>query len=280
MPASLIDPILAAVAVAAAIFTGLVLLEARLGPPRVGPGQVEGSGESLAPRARSRRRLGAVVAVVALASVAVYGVIFVKTYDPLRVAGPGIGSGPLYLGTIPATYGGLDSIGFAAVPGGDVRLEFSLMNTGDFPLTVVGLMDPDTNQATWSGGIFASGLIAPYGSASDGAFHRFQIEPNSIAAVTVSLRLGCFGRIPTPTLAPEKSPSAAAALAAQGWRNLAYAYLPIGFEAFGIEHQVNLSLPFYISLAVVDQSGCDGGQDGSSLPGGLYVTPVPSIAYP
>ena len=165
----------------------------------------------------------------------------------------------------------MDSVEFAAVSGGEVRFDFRLMNTGDFPLTIVGLGVPST--------MFASGLLAPAGQASSGTPHRFQIGPNAIAAVSADLRVACIGRTPTPTLAPGKSPSAAAALAAAGYGLASFGNLPISYEAFGIQHQANIPLPFYISMAVVDRSSCDG-QNAPVVPSGLYVTPVPSITYP
>jgi len=284
MPDSLLQPVLLAVIVSAALYTGLVFLEGYVLPMPV----VERPPEVLPVvherKPRSRRRVAAETVGILLLAVGVAGCVFVNTYEPLQANGPAVGLGPLYLGTVPATFGGHDSVDFVAASGGEMRVEFSLVNTGDFPLSVVGLDNPITAYSpapSWEGTIFQSGTLYPATNASGvTTFHRFEIAGHASVSVVVSLIFACIGLTPTPTPAPGKTPSALAALAAQGYGIESIDQLPIDYQVLGFPRHSLVALPADIGFAAIDMSGCGGSANPHVMPSGLHATPVPSITYP
>jgi hypothetical protein len=279
MPDSLLNPIELAAGLAFVLLIGLVLFEGvETRMPDVDP-----SVETAPRKPWPRRGLVAAAGCVLLLALAVGGCVYVNAYEPLRAEGPAVGSGPLYLGTVPATFGGVDSVEFAAVSGGEMRMEFGLANTGDWPVTVVG-MDNPISTSSWvgpqgEGTIFHSGSLVPIGESQD-ASGRFDIPSHASARVVASIVFGCIGRTPTPTLGPGKSPSAQTAMAARGFMTQSIDRLPIEFQFLGGQHQSIITLPANVAWVAVDMSGCGGSQDPYALPSGLYVTPVPSIVYP
>jgi hypothetical protein len=275
MPDSFLNPIELAFAIAAVLLVGFVVIAGMVTP---GPA-LEPPREATAPRRRLRRGLVASWICVLLVALAAAGCVYVNIYEPLRAEGPAIGSGPLYLGTVPATFGGVDSVEFAAVSGGEMRMEFSLDNTGDWPLTIVG-MDPWNGGSSWNGTIYHSGSLVPAGNTQ--ASSRLEIPPHASARVVASIVFGCIGLTPTPTLAPGKSPSAQAAMAAEGYGVASIDSLPIEFQFLGLQHRSVVKLPASIAWVAIDMSGagCGGSQNPYPLPSGLHATPVPSIVYP
>jgi hypothetical protein len=277
MPESVLTPLELALGLAVVLLIGLVLFEG-VETPRP---DVASAVEAAPRQPWPRRGLVAAASCVLLLVLAVGGCVFVNTYGPLRAEGPAVGSGPLYLGTVPATFGGVDDVEFAAVSGGEMRLEFSLANTGDWPVTVVGL-DPVNGGSSWDGTIFHSGSLIPVGQVRDGSSGRFDIPAHASARVNASLVFGCIGLTPTPTLAPGKSPSAQVAMAAEGYTRSSIDNLPIEFQFLGLQHRSIVKLPASIAWVAVDMSGsgCGGSENPSALPSGLHVTPVPSVVYP
>jgi hypothetical protein len=275
MPDSFLNPIELGLAVAAVLLVGFVMIEGMAAP---GPA-LEPPGEAVASKPHSHRGRVAIAGGIVLLVLALGGCVFVNTYEPLRAEGPAVGSGPLYLGTVPATFGGVDNVEFAAVSGGEMRMEFSLANTGDWPVTVVGL-DPVNGGSSWDGTIFHSGSLIPVGQVWDGSSGRFDIPAHASARGNASLVFGCIGLTPTPTLAPGKSPSAQVAMAAEGYTRSWIDSLPIEVQFLGLQHRSIVKLPASIAYVAIDMSGCGGSENPYALPSGLYVTQVPSITYP
>ena len=277
MPDSFLNPIELGVAIAAVLLVGFVIMEGMVAP---GPA-LEPPAETAASKPRPRRALVAAWLCVLLLALAAGGCVFVNAYEPLRAEGPVVGSGPLYLGTVPATFDGVDNVEFAAVSGGEMRMEFSLLNTGDFPLTIVGV-DPVNGDSSWDGTIYQSGSLVPADNLKGAASGRFEIASHTSVRVVASLVFGCIGLTPTPTLAPGKSPSAQVALAAEGYGVSSIDNLPIEFQFLGLQHRSIVKLPASIAWVAVDMSGsgCGGSENPSALPSGLHVTPVPSVVYP
>jgi hypothetical protein len=275
MPDSLLNPVELGFAIAAVLLVGFVMIEGMVTP---GPA-LEPPREAATSKPRPRRGLIASWICVLLLALALGGCVFVNTYEPLRAEGPAVGSGPLYLGTVPATFGGVDNVEFAAVSGGEIQMEFGLLNTGDFPLTIVGV-DPVNGGSSWDGTIFHSGSLVPAGNTE--ASGRLEIPPHASRRVVASLVFRCVGLTPTPTLAPGRSPSAQAAIAAEGYGVSSIDSLPIEFQFLGFQHRGVVMLPADIAWVAVDESGsgCGGPENPSALPSGLHVTPVPSVAYP
>ncbi len=284
MPDSLLQPAILAVVVAVALYIGLVFLEGYALPMPVVERPPEAPPEVHERKPRSRRRAAAVTAGILLLAVGAAGCVFVNTYEPLQAKGPAVGLGPLYMGTVPATFGGHDSVDFVAVSGGEMRVEFSLVNTGDFPLSVVGLDNPITAYSpapSWEGTIFQSGTLYPATNASAATtFHRFEIAGHASVTVVVSLVFACVGLTPTPTLAPGKTPSALAAMAAEGYGIESIDQLPIDYQVLGFPRHSLVALPANIGFAALDMSGCGGSDNPHTMPSGLHTTPVPSITYP
>ena len=280
MPDSLIQPVLAGSAAAAALFVGFILLEASVRPF---PPLATAEGAAVDVRARqplSRRRLFAIAAALVLLAAAASGCVFLNTYDPLRATGPATGSGPLYLGTIPATYAGVDSVEFAAVSGGEMLMDFSLTNSGDLPLTIVGVANPITNTRDWQGTMFQSGRLSVAGLAQDGTAGRFEIAAHAAVPVRLTLRCACLEGQPTPTLAPGHSPSAAVALAAAGYGAMSIASLPVDYEVLGFQHSSKVALPADLAMIAISRVPCGSAPVTPDQSSGLHVTPVPSIVYP
>jgi hypothetical protein len=277
MPDSFLNPIELGLAIAAVLLVGFVMIEGMVAP---GPA-LEPPREAATSTPVSRRGMVAIGAGVLMLVLALGGCVFVNTYEPLRAEGPVVGSGPLYLGTVPATFDGVDNVEFAAVSGGEVRMEFSLANTGDWPLTVVGV-DPWNGGSSWDGTIYHSGSLVPADDLQGAASGRFEIASHTSVRVVASLVFGCIGLTPTPTLAPGKSPSAQAAIAAEGYGVSSIDNLPIEFQFLGLQHRSIVRLPASIAWVAVDMSGsgCGGSENPSALPSGLHVTPAPSVAYP
>jgi hypothetical protein len=200
-------------------------------------------------------------------------------YDPLRAAGPAIGSGPLFVGTAPATYGGVDEVVFAAVPGGEVQMEFSLVNSGEFPMTVLGF---DESGGLARFGYVESAVLTPAGQSEARASRLFIIEAHASVRVVATLTLKkCPEWIPTPTLAPGQSPSALRALAvSSAFMPNPRATLPVVYDMLGFRHVSNVVLPAHLTIAVLDQAGCGGINSSVNLPIGVHATPVPSFRYP
>jgi hypothetical protein len=264
MPGFLMNSIVVGVAVAAALVVGLVLLEgsARPLPERGAPAQAL---DLVVSRPRSRRRLAVGLAAVAVTVVALAGIVFVGSSDPLRAAGPATGSGPLYLGTVPATHGGLDNVDFAAVSGGEIQMEFSLVNTGAFPLTITGMNEPINGSPMWEmDGYFASGSVVPAGQASDGTTHRFEIQPHVSVPVVAILHLRkCTPSTPAAP-APGQTPSAWAAVAAEAGGFTSFGSLTIVYEMLGLTHTTTLVLPANLVMIDANSVLCPG--DGSAPP--------------
>ncbi len=265
MPGFLMNSIAVGVAVAAALVIGLVLVEdsARPLPESGAPAQAL---DLVVIKPRSRRSLAAGLAVVAVTVVALAGIVFVGSYDPLRAAGPATGSGSLYLGTAPATYGGTDNVVFAAAPGGDIQMEFRLVNTGEFPLTITGMNEPINGSPMWEmDGYFASGSVAPAGQASDGTAHRFEIQAQGSVQVVATLHLRkCVPSTPGPTPVPGQTPSAWAAVAAEGRGFVSFATLTIVYQMLGLTHASVVALP--ASLVLTDANSAICFADGSAPP--------------
>jgi hypothetical protein len=200
-------------------------------------------------------------------------------YDPLRAVGPAVGSGPLYVGTEPATYGGVDEVVFAAVPGGEIRMEFGLLNSGEFPMTVTGF---DPSGSLEHIGYIESAVLAPVGQAGGGAPSRIEIEPHASVRVVAELRLKqCPQWVPTPTLAPGQFPSAANAMAlTSAFQTGGWGTLPIVYDMLGFRHVSNVVLPPNLSIALLDQAGCGGINSSVNLPIGVHATPAQSFRYP
>ena len=277
------DFVAISLAIAVALMVGLLILDV------VAHDRVVLSEQAMVPSpvarpSRKRRRLFVLVIVAAVAVVGEGVSLASGGYDPLRAAGPAIGSGPLFVGTAPATYGGVDEVVFTAVPGREIRMEFSLVNSGEFPMTVSGFDNSSGGLASF--GYVESGLLMPAGQASGGsgrgAQGRIEIQAHASVRIVAQLRLkNCAEWLPTPTLAPGQSPSAVNAMAATsafitgGWGTL-----PVIYDMLGFRHVSNVALPAYLTLAVLDQAGCGGINSSVNLPLGAHATPVPSFQYP
>jgi hypothetical protein len=200
--------------------------EADEGPPRSAARQSRTSGS---------RRL--IVAVAAVASIVGIGLWFGSgLYQPLRAFGPATGSGSAYVGTEPATFGGLDDVDFASGAGAEIRFGFTLENSGDLPVTVTGLADPP-----W-------GVLAPIGQSGATA-HRFQLDPHSRVGVLLVVP-SCSSGPAAPTLAPGIVPTPLTALAARrkagaiGW----FATITLSYEILGLGHAATLQLPANVGM--------------------------------
>jgi hypothetical protein len=246
---------------------GVVLAEQATVPPPV----VRRSGK--------RRRL-LLLTIVIVAVVVWQGFSLASGgYDPLRAAGPAIGSGPLYVGTEPATYGGVDEVVFAAVPGGGIQMEFSLVNSGEFPITVVGF---DESGGLASFGYIESAVLVPAGQSGARASRLFTVEAHASVRVVAMLTLkNCAEWLPTPTLAPGQAPSALNAMAATAaFQAGGRSTLPVVYDMLGFRHVSTVVLPAYLTIATLDQAGCGGINSSVNLPPGVHATPVPSFQYP
>jgi hypothetical protein len=255
MPEFVVDAILAGVAIVVAIAIGLVILDA------VALTREDLRAQAVAPRpmlsrAARLRRLAVVAVVVAIVAAAGAGFQVIEG-DSLLASGPADGSGSLYLGTAPTTYRGPDDLVFAAVPGGDIQVKFSLVNTGAFPLTVTTMNEPLNGSSVWEAdGYFASGSVAPAGQPSDGATHRFEIPPHATVPVVAHLHLRkCrpstseTGATPsTPT--PAGTPSAWAAVTAEAGGFMSFGSLSIAYEMLGMTHTSTVALP--ANLVMID----------------------------
>jgi hypothetical protein len=231
-------------------------------------------------RRSGRLRRSIVLTIVIVAVVAWQGFSLVSGgYDPLRAVGPAVGSGPLYVGTEPATYGGVDEVVFAAVPGGEIRMEFGLLNSGEFPMTVTGF---DPSGSLEHIGYIESAVLAPVGKAGGGAPSRVEIEPHASVRVVAELRLKqCPEWVPTPTLAPGQSPSAANAMAlTSAFQTGGWGTLPVVYDMLGFRHVSDVVLPPNLSIALLDQAGCGGINSSVNLPIGVHATPAQSFRYP
>jgi hypothetical protein len=266
MPDFVVDSILVAMAIAVAIAIGLVLLDRFATDFYVRSALPETPHQGV-PRRGGGRRLAVGVAVLVVVVLAGAGIAVARvTSDPLRAAGPATGSGALYLGTAPATYGGTDDVVFSAAPGGDIRLEFSLENTAEFPLTITGLNEPLNGSPIWQeDGYFESGSLVPAGQGSDGAFRRFEIQAHASVRVVARLHLRqCVASAPGPTLAPGQSPSAWAAVAAQGGGFTSFANLTIAYEMLGLTRTSAVALP--ASLVLINANSVICNATGSPTP--------------
>jgi hypothetical protein len=263
MPDFVVDSILAGVAILIAVAIVLVFFDvaALPVPEQMAPVVPPRAGLS---RAAKLRRLVAVVAVVAVVAALIAGIRLVDG-DPLRAAGPATGSGSLYLGTAPATYGGTDNIVFAAAPGGEIQMEFSLVNTGAFPLTITGMNEPINGSPMWEmDGYFASGSVVPAGQASDGTTHRFEIQPHVSVPVVAILHLRkCTPSTPAAP-APGQTPSAWAAVAAEAGGFTSFGSLTIVYEMLGLTYTTTLVLPANLVMIDANSVLCPG--DGSAPP--------------
>jgi hypothetical protein len=294
MPDSVFQSLMVGVVLTVVFGLGLLLIDfterelARRPEPAEPAVPVEVSGPAIR-RHGGHRRAAVGTALSAVALIAVGATFFWVTSDPLHADGPMTGSGPLYLGTIPATYGGKDGVTFATVSGGDIVLAFTLSNSSDFAVTVTGLPDPVTGDASWEGdGLFETGELVPIDQAGSGGFHPFDIAAHSSVAVLLTLRLrSCPEWRATPTLPPGRSPSVAEAMAATGvlgWESIEN--VDVGYRILGASSDSRLDLPAELTLATADRSGCrsepnlPGVSSEPSLPDGLSVTPEPTIVYP
>jgi hypothetical protein len=107
------------------------------------------------------------------------------------------------VGTEPATYGGVEEVVFAAVPGGEIRMEFSLLNSGEFPMTVMGF---DSGSLAHIGYV-ESAVLAAVGKVGGGTSSGIEIQPHASVRVVAQVQLKqCPEWISTPTLAPGQSP--------------------------------------------------------------------------
>jgi hypothetical protein len=266
------------------VLAGVVLFFDMTAHDRVVLAELSETPSPVGHRSGRRRRLIILTIVVVVAVVWQGFSLASGGYDPLRAAGPAIGSGPLYVGTQPATYGGVDETVFAAVPGGEIQMEFSLVNSGEFPMTVTGFDYSSGGLAPL--GYVESGLLMPADQASGGsgrgAQGRIEIQAHASVRVVATLRLKqCPEWLPTPTLAPGQSPSAVNAMAAtSAFQAGGLPTLPVIYDMLGFRHVSNVALPAYLTLAVLDQAGCGGINSSVNLPLGVHATPVPSFQYP
>jgi hypothetical protein len=228
----------------------------------------------VAPRRRNRRRLLSGAVAVALI---VGGLAWLRGggyLDPLRAEGPVSGSGALYLGTVPATFGGRDSVDFAEVPGGYVEYGFTLRNDSDSAVTVTAIGDPVNGQRTWADGLFDTGGLLPLGQAAGSGFPAFDIGPRSAVRVTLALHLRyCTTWLATPTLAPSTSPSAWAALAVKsalgggtGGGSLTFEKVYVVYSEGLAGGTASLELPAGLELVERDGAGCPIGNETPAAP--------------
>ncbi len=268
MPDFVVDSILAGAAIFVAVAAALAFFDvAALPVPEQMPPLVPAW--ATLSRASRLRRVVAVIVVVAVVA-ALIAAFRVVDGDPLRATGPAAGSGSLYIGTAPATYGGSDNVVFAPDPGGDIQMEFDLENTGEFPLTITGMNEPMNGSPTWEDdGYFDSGSLLAAGQTSDGTFHRFEIGAHASVRVVAHLHLRqCVASAPGPTLAPGQSPSAWAAVAAEGLGFASFDSLTITYEMLGLAHTSAVALPASLVLADPNSAICP-------LTGGSTSTPNP-----
>lgn len=274
----MLDFIVTSLMIAPALAVGLVFLDV-IAHDRVVLAEQAMVPPPVVRRSGKRRRL-LLLTIVIVAVVVWQGFSLASGgYDPLRAAGPAIGSGPLYVGTEPATYGGVDEVVFAAVPGGGIQMEFSLVNSGEFPMTVTGF---DDSGGLGPVGYVESAVLVPVGQSGARASRLFTVEAHASVRVVAMLTLkNCAEWLPTPTLAPGQSPSVAHALAATatfqvgGWSTL-----PVVYDMLGFRHVSTVVLPAYLTIATLDQAGCGGINSSVNLPLGVHATPVPSFQYP
>jgi hypothetical protein len=232
-------------------------------------------GPEVSPRRPTGRRRRVVPAGLAIAVIVAGGAWFANGYAPLRTKGLETGSGALYLGTEPATYRGLDRI--------------VLVNTGELPLTVVGIGDSSDPPHSWPGTfagtpgaadapptIAESELLAPVGQEGTGSGAPFEIQAHASVRVVVVIRLRqCADWVATPTLAAGQSPSAQAALAArEAFGTYGLTYVPIAYDLLGLRHVSRVDMPAEFDMALMDQAGCGGAHN---VPGS---TPAPTVIYP
>ena len=157
-------------------------------------------------------------------------------------------------------------------------MEFGLVNSGEFPMTVLGFDSGGLAQFAY----VESAVLTPAGQSEARASRLLIIEAHASVRVVAHLHLKqCPEWIPTPTLAPGQSPSAVNAMAATsafitgGWGTL-----PVVYDMLGFRHVSNVVLPAYLSIAALDQAGCGGINSSVNLPIGVHATPVPSFRYP
>jgi hypothetical protein len=263
---------------AAVVLAGVVLLFDIIANDRVVLAEQAMVPPPVVRRSGKRRRL-LLLTIVIVAVVVWQGFSLASGgYDPLRAAGPAIGSGPLYVGTEPATYGGVDEVVFAAVPGGQVQMEFSLVNSGEFPMTVSGFDSGGRAQFAY----VESAVLTPAGQSEARASRLFVIEAHASVRVVAHVHLKqCPEWIPTPTLPLGDSPSAMSAIAAtSAFIPNPWATLPVVYDMLGFRHVSNVVLPAFLTIALLDQAGCGGVNSSVNLPIGVHATPVPSFQYP
>jgi hypothetical protein len=221
-----------------------------------------------APRRLPWRRSLATAAVVALIAGGFAWLQHAGYLDPLRAEGPASGSGALYLGTEPATFGGRDNVDFAEVPGGFIEYTFSLRNVSDTTVTVTAIGDPVNGHGTWMDGLFDAGGLTPAGHGVDPTFSPFTIDPGNATRVTLTLRLRyCATWLPAPTLAPGTSPSAWAALAVEssaGGGTVLIERLSVMYDEGPFGGTASLDLPAGLALVERDGSGCPIGGESPS----------------
>jgi hypothetical protein len=266
MPDSFLNPIELGLAVAAVLLVGFVLLEGMATPrPAVEPPR-----EAQAPKPRLRRGLVASWICVLLIALAVGGCVFINAYEPLRAEGPAVGTGALYLGTAPATYGGNAALVFAEAAEGVITFQFTLTNTGEFPLTVTGMNEPLNGSPMWEmDGYFQSGFIKPAGAPGPGTPARFEIGAHSSVHVEVGLRFRpCGSSTPSATLAPGRSPSSWAAVGAVGGR-LSFFNLAVVYQTLGLTKVARVVLPSVLEMVDNSSINCpnlNGGPPPTSTP--------------
>lgn len=256
MPDFALDSILAGAAIFVAVAAALALLDVAALPLAERMAPVVPAWATLS-RASRLRRVVAVIVVVAVVA-ALIAAFRVVDGDPLRATGPAAGSGSLYIGTAPATYGGTDNVVFAPDPGGDIQMEFDLANTGEFPLTITGMNDPTNGSPTWEDdGYFDSGSVVAASQGSDSTFQRFEIQAHASVRVVAHLHLRqCVARAPWPMLVPGPSPSASDAVVAEGLGFAWFDSLTIKYEMLGLAHTSAVELPASLVLADPNSAIC------------------------
>jgi hypothetical protein len=263
MPEFAVDSILAGLGVFVVVAFGLVMLDAIA----LALGERGARGEAPHPslsHAVKLRRLAVVAIVMAVIAAAGAGLQVIGG-NPLRAAGPPSGSGSLYLGTAPTVFGGIDDIVFQTVAGGDIQMDFSLVNTGEFPVTITGMNEPLNGSPMWEiDGYFASGSVVPEGQPNDGITHRFEIQPHSAVPVVAHLRVRKCTPTASASPAPEQTPSAWAAVAAEAGGFVSLGSLSIVYEMLGQTRTTTLVLPANLVLIDANSVLCPG--DGGAPP--------------
>jgi hypothetical protein len=266
MPDSLLNPIELAVGLAFVLLIAFVLFE---GVKTPGP-DIDPAVEAAPRKPLPRRGLVAAASCVLLLALAVGGCVYANAYEPLRAEGPAVGSGALYLGTAPATYGGNAALVFAEAAEGVITFQFTLANTGEFPLTVTGMNEPLNGSPMWEmDGYFQSGFIRPAGAPGPGTPGRFEIGAHSSVHVEVGLRFRpCGSSTPSAALAPGRSPSSWAAVGAVGGR-LSFFNLAVVYQTLGLTKVARVVLPSVLEMVDNSSINCpnlNGGPPPTSTP--------------